>query len=367
MLTTLRNALRSSNVFFHLLRISMTGNIKPIFMYLHLTNRCNLNCSYCYANVDDRFHDPNVKDLSTEQWMNLINDSYQLGARYFHLYGGEPLVRHDIDKLIQHCLSLGTLVEIMTNGHLVLQKINILRKVHSVCLSIDGNENENDKVRGVGNYLAVKEAVKICRNNKIQVRLHATINAFNLADPSYLPKLAKEWKTTISYSMPHIPERSEMSVVNEEIVTVPDEKIIAFLQNVRQLKIEGYPIDNTIESLDYSINYPLSLGKTLWSHELDQAEKNLGRKFLKCVFGKLAVIVDSEGYVIKCINHGMRNGLKFQEVGFAKAYAYAMQSEFKPFTCIACPYIQFTELNYAVNLSYESIIKGIKHHIWFNK
>jgi MoaA/NifB/PqqE/SkfB family radical SAM enzyme len=361
---TIDEMIRSAKVVWQLFCVRWTGKARPVFMYLHLTNRCNLNCSYCYANVDNRFHDSSVKDLSTEQWVKLIDDSSRMGARYFHLYGGEPLVRNDIDQLIDHCLARGALVEIMTNGHYVPKKIEKLKRVHSICLSIDGSEEENDKVRGKGNYAAVKEAVRICKENRLHVRMHATINAFNLSDPEYLPKLAREWGTTISYSMPHIPERTEMSVVDHATVTVQDVEILAFLKKIKQMKLDGYPIDNTLESLEYTMDYPLPLGQTLWSEtEMEQVERKFGKKLLNCVFGKLAVIVDSEGYVIKCINHGMRDGLKFQEVGFKNAYEYARDTKSKPYNCMACAYLQFTELNNAVTLSSESIKKGIKYHV----
>ena len=123
--------------------------------------------------------------------------------------------------------------------------------------------------------------------------------------------------------------------------------------------MEGLPVDNTYESLEYTIRWPFAIS-ALFSTEDDyrRSLKDAKHKLAPCVFGKYAVIVDSEGYVIKCINLDMNAGLKFQEVGFAKAYAHGLAKN----DCYACSYPQFVEASNAVHLTPKSILKGLRHH-----
>ena len=353
-LTKIDTAKRSIKIVWQLLLVKITRKPRPVFMYLHLTNRCNLRCSYCYANVNNRFDDSSVKDLSTDEWKKLIDDSCVMGARYFHLYGGEPLIRKDIDDLIDHCLAKGLFVEILTNGHFVPNKIETLKKIQSVCISLDGDKKTNDRVRGDGNFDAVEKAVHTCVANGIAVRLHSTLNSFNLSSPSFLPSLAREWKTSVSYSVPHVPDHSDRETVN-----IPDANIRSVLSAILQLKKEGLPIDNTYESLEYTIRWPFAIG-ALFRTE-DDYRRSLGNtkhKLAPCVFGKCAVIVDSEGYVIKCINLDMKEGLKFQEVGFASAYVHRLDKD----ACFTCSYPQFFEASSAIHLAPKSILKGLQYH-----
>lgn len=347
-------AKRGLRIVWQLLLVKITRKTRPVFMYLHLTNKCNLRCHYCYANVDGRFDNIKVIDLNTDKWIKLIDDSYNMGARYFHLYGGEPLIRRDIDQIIVHCLSKGLFVEIMTNGHFVAKKINILNKVQSVCISLDGDKKTNDHVRGDGNFDAVEKAIRICNDNCIPVRLHSTINLFNLSSPNYLPSLAQKWKTSVSYSVAHVHDYEA-----QEIVKIPDTRIREFLSSLIQLKKKGFPIDNTYESLEYTIKWPFAISR-LFRTEDDYrtALGNNTHELTKCVFGKCAVIVDSEGYVIKCINLSMNEGLKFQHIGFAKAYYHGLNQH----ECFACPYPQFVETSNAVHLNLKSILKGLRYH-----
>jgi len=346
---------RSIRIIRQLLLVKISRKPRPVFMYLHLTNRCNLRCSYCYANVNDRFDNPNVKDLKTDEWKKLIDDSYLLGARYFHLYGGEPLIRNDIDELVDHCLDKGLFVEVLTNGHFVKNKIETLKKIQSVCISLDGDKKSNDRVRGDGNFEAVEKAVKVCAANGIRVRLHSTLNSFNSSSPSFLPSLAQQWNTTISYSVPHVPDHADQETVN-----IPDKAVRHFLASILRLKRNGMPIDNTYASLKYTIQWPFSIN-TLFSTKNDYIDSLKGTKhnLSPCVFGKCAVVVDSEGYVIKCINLHMNAGLKFQDLGFANAYAHGLVKH----NCFACSYPQFAETSNAINLSLKSILKGAKHHL----
>ena len=61
--------------------------------YVHLLNRCNLNCLGCYSMNDARNKET---DASTEQWKLGFSRLKQAGVSSIVISGGEPLLRKDI-------------------------------------------------------------------------------------------------------------------------------------------------------------------------------------------------------------------------------------------------------------------------------
>ena len=58
---------------------------------LHLTDRCNLRCKYCYENKQSR-------DIAFENIRLLIDNEIKKQSEYscISFYGGEPLLRKDL-------------------------------------------------------------------------------------------------------------------------------------------------------------------------------------------------------------------------------------------------------------------------------
>jgi radical SAM protein with 4Fe4S-binding SPASM domain len=83
----------------------------PYRMDLALTYRCNNDCPHCY-NVSTR-DDP---ELTTEQWMQIIDQLWALGVPHIVFTGGEPTLRADLPELIAHAEGNGQITGMNTNG-----------------------------------------------------------------------------------------------------------------------------------------------------------------------------------------------------------------------------------------------------------
>jgi MoaA/NifB/PqqE/SkfB family radical SAM enzyme len=85
------------------------------FLWLELTNRCNLECVHCYA--DSRPH-PDRKDLLTpDDYNRLISDAASLGCRSLQFIGGEPTLHKELPALIEKSRASNfEFVEVYTNG-----------------------------------------------------------------------------------------------------------------------------------------------------------------------------------------------------------------------------------------------------------
>lgn len=90
---------------------------KPLQCSLYVTDRCNLDCSYCTEYDNSRPH-PSLEDL--KKWIRKIRD---LGTMRIALVGGEPLTHPNIVELVRYCRELGFATSLTTNGFLLTRKL----------------------------------------------------------------------------------------------------------------------------------------------------------------------------------------------------------------------------------------------------
>lgn len=85
------------------------------FLWLELTNKCNLECVHCYANSSP--HEPLIGSITTEKWRNVLDDAYSLGCRAVQFIGGEPTLHPDFQELVLHAHNNGfQYIEVYTNA-----------------------------------------------------------------------------------------------------------------------------------------------------------------------------------------------------------------------------------------------------------
>jgi MoaA/NifB/PqqE/SkfB family radical SAM enzyme len=84
------------------------------FLWLELTNRCNLRCVHCYA---DSHPGSGFRDvLTTAQYVTLMAEAYDLGCRKIQLIGGEPQLHPDFPELLRATKRIGyEFVEVFSN------------------------------------------------------------------------------------------------------------------------------------------------------------------------------------------------------------------------------------------------------------
>ena len=89
---------------------------KPLQCSLYVTDRCNLDCSYCTEYDNSQPH-PSISDL--KKWAHKIRE---LGTMRIALVGGEPLTHPNIVELVRYCRELGFATSLTTNGFLLTRK-----------------------------------------------------------------------------------------------------------------------------------------------------------------------------------------------------------------------------------------------------
>jgi cyclic pyranopterin phosphate synthase len=107
---------------------------------ISVTDRCNLRCQYCMPEENYIWLE-REQILHFEEIARLAAIFSRLGVTKFRLTGGEPLVRHDVDKLVALLASVPGVEDLAltTNGVLLERLAAPLRQagLHRVTISLD--------------------------------------------------------------------------------------------------------------------------------------------------------------------------------------------------------------------------------------
>ena len=121
--------------------------------YLHLTQRCNLNCQYCYnaRNIGK------TKDLPTELWKAIIYKLKENKFDYIVFTGGEVFLRNDILELVDTVKECDMRLHILTNGTFKITK-EIIEKADAIEVSLDAIDVQvNEETRRNSTYYKTYE------------------------------------------------------------------------------------------------------------------------------------------------------------------------------------------------------------------
>ncbi len=159
-----------------------------------LTNRCNLDCSYCGL--------PGLKteetDLYGDELISYLDQAIKSGLRIVSITGGEPMLHPDFERFVRHCYENKVLVSVNTNGILVKKKIDFLKKYcYQVVISIDGLEDEHDYHRGKGSFQIAKEALDILQKHSIKTHATCVVSKDNFEKLDNLVSFAKKFNIKI--------------------------------------------------------------------------------------------------------------------------------------------------------------------------
>jgi len=146
----------------------------PICLTWELTYACNLSCVHCLSSSGRR--DP--RELSTSEWLAVIDELARMQVFYVNIGGGEPTVRPDFWQLVEYATAHHVGVKFSTNGVLITPSVAARLAASDyvdVQVSLDGATAEvNDAVRGTGSYDTALRAMRHladagCRGFKMSV------------------------------------------------------------------------------------------------------------------------------------------------------------------------------------------------------
>ncbi len=261
-------------------------------IYVEITNKCNLNCSFCGTNKRD------LREMTTEEFkIVLLKIKPYTDYIYLHVKG-EPLLHSKLDEILSLCDECGVKVNITSNGVFLKEKLPILIKHKSI--------------------------------RELNVSLHSENNKPNYFDDVFSSCKVLSTKMFISYriwTLDNLKLKGKSTEIVEKIIKFYelDEDVVEKLYKDKSIKIDintfvdkdnlftwpdtknGYNIDGFCYGLKTHLGI-LSDGTVVPCCLDGNGEIKLGNIFT-CDLGK---IIDSAYY--KTIEQGFKNNKSVHEL-----------------------------------------------------
>lgn len=167
----------------------------------NITDLCNLSCSYCYVNNSNENKKSYCFETDYKKILNIIKECNFSGIT---ISGGEPLLHPDIYDIIMECRKITRNIGINTNATVnVGNLIRIAPLVKSISISLDsGIPEENDVLRGDGNYLKTINAIKrlIALGHRDKLIIHPTITKKNRDNITSIFDVSKRYGIKVDFN-----------------------------------------------------------------------------------------------------------------------------------------------------------------------
>ncbi len=152
----------------------------PLGMLAELTHRCPLHCPYCSNPVELA---AKRDELTTEQWLSVLDAARDLGVLQVHMSGGEPLLRPDLPELVGRASDLGCYVNLVTSGlGLTADRLAGLvdRGLAHVQLSVQGADAARaDLIAGAKAHARKIEAAAVVREAGLPLSVNVVLHKAN--------------------------------------------------------------------------------------------------------------------------------------------------------------------------------------------
>lgn len=302
----------------------------PLIVHQIVTFKCNLRCKYCGLWKLKRY------EMSTNEIKRAMDEFSKAGTIQWHLTGGEALIRKDIGEIIDYGASKDMFISLGTNGILLRDKINEIKRLNLLAVSLDGPKEIHDKIRGKGVFDKAIEGIKVVKGIGLNTHIVCVLSKLNMSNNCWgikeLFKIADELDVRVNFQPLYFDDYLNKSIVSKIYPKQSEyQKTIAL---IKQYKKEGKDIMVSSTYLDW----------------MKMADTN---KKWNCYAGKLFMYLMPDGTVSPCWfkeKYGI-NGLK---EGFVNAFNKL--PEMKNCRC-GC----FAQYNLVFSFDIPALLNGFRH------
>lgn len=279
--------------------------ILPKVAALELTYQCNHKCLFCSCPWENE-KGYKKDELTYQEWFQVIDTLLEHGVSSFTLTGGEPLIRGDLNKIIEYISYRNAPLVMISNGR-IMDESFIEYVSHydiSLCISVPGIETFSEHT-GVDNIKHVLELFEIAKKYGLKTTANIAVTKKNF------PELYE------NIALPLI-HGAEYVLLNR------------FLPGGRGLSNTEYllSLDETNEMLDIAetvlskanrfghvgTELPLCTIKRAGLYKHLQVSS-------RCAAAKGFFIIDPSGYIKVC-NHSPQRICRYTEIDTIENYAY---------------------------------------------
>jgi radical SAM protein with 4Fe4S-binding SPASM domain len=291
--------------------------MNPFQIGLELTKACNYQCKHCFSSAGK----PLAHELSFKEICDLMDESYDIGAIFVNLTGGEPILRPDLLEILEYTCHFGEaqIYHFQTNGttwnrELLEQFLRVCQKQPSidVQISLDGYD-PTSYVRARGgppeNFNRMVEFVQALKANEVEV------NSIMAVTNQTLPFAIKTARFAIQelgieqfLIIPLFPAGRAVANFSElEFSRQAWRDLLVEITNLKKGQAWGGDIQRVEVGFFtlYDLVLPLEEAglqkeiRSVWRFEEENFERDAKRPTM-CESGYTDLVVNSEGLVFPC-------------------------------------------------------------------
>ncbi len=153
---------------------------KITYLRISVTDKCNFRCLYCIGKKKIKWM-PHEEILRFEEIEEIVKTAVSLGIIHVRLTGGEPLLKKDIEVLVEKLASISPELDLAmtTNGYFLEEKASLLKSagLKRLNISLDSvNPEKYKKITGVDAlYKVLKGIEKALETDFDSVKINTVI------------------------------------------------------------------------------------------------------------------------------------------------------------------------------------------------
>ncbi len=242
--------------------------VKPSNITLSLTNRCNLRCPTCSFWKTPK--EAKKTELTLDEMKKLLGQLREwLGPFMLGLTGGEPFLRPEIFDLLDEAGRLGIQTTSVNNGSLLPERrVEQLKKspISLISFSLNHlNSAKHDETRGFpGSAEKIFEAIKALntRDRRYRLTLSTILMGYNLDHAPEMVQWVREKRLDgITFQILYFESGTDEYVPgwykSSPFWDDDREKINRGVDELVRLKLDGAPITNSVDQMEYMRRYLL--------------------------------------------------------------------------------------------------------------
>ena len=222
----------------------------------------------------------------------MLDELKKRGTRMVFLMGGEPLLHKDFDRIVDYVKALGMECDVTTNGLLIPQHLEALKKIDLLMVSLDGNREGNDLNRGRGTFDRTTHGIELAKQNGIPIRINCVLTKNNINDVEWLLDYANTLNAYVGFTVPA--KCPALEAMGDKIMS--REEVLDVHRKLLELKKKGAKITLSKQSLEHVLNYPRKYDELVYKTDLDHKDVFPS----ECPYGRYIVFIDASGYVYPC-------------------------------------------------------------------
>jgi pyrroloquinoline quinone biosynthesis protein E len=155
----------------------------PLAVLLELTHRCPLQCPYCSNPIE---LERAKGELSTAEWMRVLDEAAELGILQVHFSGGEPAVRRDLPDLVAHARKIGLYSNLITSG-VTLDRARVAKLAEAGLdhAQLSMQDVDHQTAAHIANYPGVQGKklafARMVREAGLPLTINAVVNRHNVS------------------------------------------------------------------------------------------------------------------------------------------------------------------------------------------